>query len=74
MILFPNALCISGAMFGVVGLAASMVLNNGFNMIATINGMSPLFSVLEEGQKKQPKQEAHGVSEAIPVEAVAAVA
>ncbi|MBI3541191.1 MAG: HAD-IC family P-type ATPase, partial [Deltaproteobacteria bacterium] len=73
MILFPNMLCISGAMFGVVGLAASMVLNNGFNMVATINGMSPLFSVLEEGQKEQPKQEAHKVSEAIPVEAVAAV-
>ena len=53
MILYPNAVCIVGAMFGVIGLAGSMVLNNGFNMMATIHGISPLFNVLEENKAKE---------------------
>ncbi|HBF13976.1 MAG TPA: heavy metal translocating P-type ATPase [Deltaproteobacteria bacterium] len=67
MILFPNAFCIAGAMFGVIGLAGSMVLNNGFNMIATINGMSPLFNVLEENKERSEKTQVISVaSESVP--------
>jgi len=39
MIAIPNTLCIAGAMMGFFGLASSLVLNNGFNLIAAANGM-----------------------------------
>lgn len=45
MILIPNTLCIFGAMFRMVGLGTSLLLNNGFNLLATINGMAPLYSI-----------------------------
>ncbi|HIJ40487.1 MAG TPA: heavy metal translocating P-type ATPase [Deltaproteobacteria bacterium] len=43
MILIPNTLCIALAFFRLAGLPVSMVLNNGFNFLATINGMLPYF-------------------------------
>lgn len=39
MILVPNSVCILGGLTGVFGLASSLVLNNGFNLISAINGM-----------------------------------
>jgi len=41
MIAIPNTVCIVGAFMGVFGLKASLVLNNGFNLIAAANGMLP---------------------------------
>lgn len=38
LIAIPNSLCILGGLFGVVGLASSLILNNGFNILATLNG------------------------------------
>ena len=43
MILIPNTLCIALAFFRLAGLPVSMVLNNGFNILSTINGMLPYF-------------------------------
>lgn len=43
MILIPNTLCIAMAFFRLAGLSASMVLNNGFNLLSAINGMLPYF-------------------------------
>lgn len=48
MIAIPNSLCIAGAMFGLVGLSTSLILNNGFNFAATINGLIPFFNVVEQ--------------------------
>ncbi len=48
LIVVPNTLCILGAFTGLVGLGTSLVLNNGFNTIATINGLSLYNSVMEE--------------------------
>jgi len=48
LIVVPNTLCILGAFFGMVGLGTSLVLNNGFNTVATINGLSLYNSVMEE--------------------------
>ena len=41
MILIPNTICIAGALLGLFGLSASLILNNGFNILATVNGMLP---------------------------------
>lgn len=41
LIAVPNTLCIAGAFMGIFGLKASLVLNNGFNLIAAANGMLP---------------------------------
>jgi Cu2+-exporting ATPase len=38
LIAIPNSLCILGGLFGVFGLTSSLILNNGFNIIATLNG------------------------------------
>lgn len=38
MIAVPNTLCIIGGLTGIVGLTASLVLNNGFNLMAALNG------------------------------------
>ncbi|MBN4050247.1 heavy metal translocating P-type ATPase [Desulfobulbus sp. AH-315-M07] len=46
LITLPNVLCIGGALFGAVGLGTSLLLNNGFNFAATINGMLPLSQVI----------------------------
>lgn len=42
MIVIPNTLCIIGAMFGVLGLAHSLIMNNLANLMATIHGTLPL--------------------------------
>jgi Cu2+-exporting ATPase len=41
LVAVPNTVCIVGAFMGVFGLKASLVLNNGFNLIAAANGMLP---------------------------------
>jgi len=48
LIVVPNTLCIMGAFMGLVGLGTSLVLNNGFNTVATVNGLSLYNSVMEE--------------------------
>lgn len=42
MIAIPNTICIVGAMAGVFGLTSSLILNNGFNFLAALNGTLPL--------------------------------
>jgi Cu2+-exporting ATPase len=37
LIAIPNSVCILGGLTGVFGLAASLVLNNGFNLISALN-------------------------------------
>jgi Cu2+-exporting ATPase len=54
LIVVPNTLCILGAFFGLVGLGTSLVLNNGFNTIATVNGLSLYNSVMEELETDHP--------------------
>jgi heavy metal translocating P-type ATPase len=39
LVLIPNSFCVAGALFGVFGLGASLVFNNVFNLLATLNGM-----------------------------------
>jgi len=41
LIAIPNTICIAGAFMGVFGLRGSLILNNGFNLIAAMNGMLP---------------------------------
>lgn len=41
MIAIPNSICITGALIGFLGLPASLLLNNGFNIIAVMNGAIP---------------------------------
>ena len=50
LIVVPNTLSIAGAMFGVIGLTSSLILNNGFNFLACMNGMLPYFEVMEEDE------------------------
>ncbi len=42
LIVVPNTLCIFGAMFGVFGLAHSIIMNNIANLMATFHGTLPL--------------------------------
>jgi heavy metal translocating P-type ATPase len=37
LIAIPNTLCIFGGLTGVFGLSASLVLNNGFNLVSAVN-------------------------------------
>lgn len=39
LVLAPNSLMILGGVFGVLGLASSVVLNNAFNLAASYNGL-----------------------------------
>ena len=57
MIAIPNSICILGAMFGVFGLSHSLLLNNGANFIATLNGALPLGKAFndKEGELYAPK-------------------
>lgn len=48
LIAIPNTVCILGALVGVLGLSGSLVLNNGFNVISALNGMS----LYDESEKK----------------------
>ncbi len=41
LVAIPNTLCIVGAFMGVFGFRGSLILNNGFNLIAAGNGMLP---------------------------------
>ena len=43
-----------GAFLGFVGLGALLVLNNGFNTVATLNGMLLYNDVLEELETENP--------------------
>jgi len=45
MVLWSNTAVIIGALGGVLGFAASIVLNNGVNLLATLNGFLPYYSV-----------------------------
>lgn len=47
MIVIPNTFCIIGAMTGVFGLTSSLILNNGFNFLAALNGALPLMGQSE---------------------------
>jgi len=51
IIVIPNTICIVGAMMGFFGLAGSLVLNNGFNLIAAMNGMLPYSNSKADKQK-----------------------
>ncbi len=44
LIVVPNALCITGALLRVVNLGMSLVLNNLFNVAATIQATIPLYA------------------------------
>jgi Cu2+-exporting ATPase len=46
MVLWSNTAVIIGALGGVIGLASSIVLNNGVNLLATLNGFLPYYSVV----------------------------
>jgi Cu2+-exporting ATPase len=47
MIAIPNSVCILGGLTGVFGLAASLVLNNGFNLISAMNAALAYHEVRE---------------------------
>ena len=51
LIVIPNTICIVAALLGRFGLGASMILNNGFNFIATLNGILPLQEIIYEEDK-----------------------
>lgn len=46
MVLWSNTAVIVGALGGVFGLASSIVLNNGVNLLATLNGFLPYYSAV----------------------------
>jgi Cu2+-exporting ATPase len=52
MVLWSNTAVIVGALGGVLGLAASIVLNNGVNLLATLNGFLPYYSVVIAGRRQ----------------------
>jgi heavy metal translocating P-type ATPase len=48
LIAVPNTICIAGAFMGIFGLRGSLILNNGFNLIAAMNGMLPYMEKTEQ--------------------------
>jgi len=56
MIAIPNTVCIVGAFMGFFGLKASLVLNNGFNLVAAANGMLPYSETIEKAENKRKEE------------------
>ncbi len=55
LIAIPNTLCIAGAFMGIFGLRGSLILNNGFNLIAAMNGMLPYKEKLDNLESSKKK-------------------
>ena len=55
MVAIPNTVCIAGAFMGLFGLKASLVLNNGFNLIAAANGTLPYTEIEKRKEKRKEK-------------------
>lgn len=53
LVAVSNTVCILGALGGVVGLSASVLLNNGVNFIALVYGMKPLFHPMEDANSPE---------------------
>lgn len=53
MIAVSNTICITGAIFGLWGLAMSLIMNNGVNFFGTLNGVRPLWKVYEQDLQKE---------------------
>jgi Cu2+-exporting ATPase len=64
LIAIPNTFCILGGLFGYFGLASSLVLNNGFNLVAAVNG-SMLYAESDEIAEKNIAPETVIVEEKI---------
>ena len=47
MIVVPNVICIAGALLKVVNLGMSLILNNLFNVAATLQSTIPLYKATE---------------------------
>lgn len=45
LIAIPNTICILGALGGLWGLGTSLVLNNFFNVLATVKSLGPLYEL-----------------------------
>ncbi len=56
LIAIPNSVCILGGLTGVFGLAASLVLNNGFNLISALNAAWAYHEVKDPATKALPAQ------------------
>ena len=56
LVVVPNVICIAGALTGIVGLGTSIVLNNGFNFVATANGMLPYGRAMAEADDQACQQ------------------
>ncbi|MBU1858256.1 MAG: heavy metal translocating P-type ATPase [Verrucomicrobia bacterium] len=50
-IAIPNSFCILGALGGFFGLTASLIMNNGANFLATLNGTLPLGMALNDEEE-----------------------
>ncbi|MDO9540737.1 MAG: HAD-IC family P-type ATPase [Kiritimatiellia bacterium] len=51
LIAIPNSFCILGALGGFFGLTASLIMNNGANFLATLNGTLPLGMALNDEEE-----------------------
>lgn len=60
LIAIPNTVCIFGGLIGYFGLPASLVLNNGFNLIAAINAATVYNEIKETAS--MPVKEKQGAS------------
>ncbi|MDP8263127.1 MAG: heavy metal translocating P-type ATPase [Candidatus Ancaeobacter aquaticus] len=57
MVAIPNTICIIGALTGAFGLTSSLILNNGANFLATLNGTRPLYKVYGEEMERMERME-----------------
>lgn len=64
LIAIPNTFCILGGLLGYFGLASSLVLNNGFNLVAAVNG-SMLYAESDEIAEKNITPETVTIKEKI---------
>ena len=53
LVAVSNTVCIVGALGGVIGLSASVLLNNGVNLLALMYGMKPLFCEMEDANGQE---------------------
>ncbi len=52
LIAVPNSICIAGALTGLWGLGMSLIMNNLFNVIATVKSLTPLYAAVDASEPK----------------------
>ncbi|HKQ05697.1 MAG TPA: heavy metal translocating P-type ATPase [Blastocatellia bacterium] len=58
--LVPNTVLMAGALAGLFGIGTSLLLNNGLNLVAVLNGLMPYYKAIDEVKETSPQGSLQG--------------